>query len=152
MGICELWVRGQAENGGIVSIDLKLFSGWNEDAPMPSLTPLGTADFGRGPFTSYSLNPAWPYNGAGWYTTPDFYLKNCTGSSGGLLTPNQPHDCVNGNCLPRTVYKTPGLFASLAACQSGCAKNSNCTGECVDPAEIAALNQAISKLKSKICK
>ena len=67
------------------------------------------------------------------------------------IVPNQPYDCVNGGCVPKETYKTPGAFASLAACQSGCAKNSNCTGECVNPAELAALQQAASNLQSKIC-
>jgi hypothetical protein len=71
---------------------------------------------------------------------------NCTG-----IDPDQPCDCVNGGCVPKTTYNTPGVFPNLAACQSGCAKNSNCTGECVDPAEIAALQQAVNNLQSKIC-
>jgi hypothetical protein len=69
----------------------------------------------------------------------------------GAIDPNIPCDCVNGGCVSATLYNTPGVFANLAACQSGCAKNSNCTGECVDPAEIAALNQSISTLRSRIC-
>jgi hypothetical protein len=62
------------------------------------------------------------------------------------------YDCLNGGCIPQNMYNTPGVFTSLAACQSGCAKNSNCMGECVDPAEIAALQQAVGNLQSKICK
>jgi hypothetical protein len=62
-----------------------------------------------------------------------------------------PCDCINGGCVPKDIYKTPGVFATLSACQAGCAKNSNCTGECVDPAEIAALNQALNNLQAKIC-
>jgi hypothetical protein len=65
---------------------------------------------------------------------------------------NNPCDCLNGGCIPASTYGTPGAFPTLAACQSGCAKNSNCTGECVDPAEIAALQQAAATLQSKICK
>jgi hypothetical protein len=66
--------------------------------------------------------------------------------------PEQPCDCVNGGCVPQMTYGTPGVFPNLAACQSGCAKNSNCTGECIDPAEIAALQQAAATLQAKICK
>ncbi len=62
-----------------------------------------------------------------------------------------PCDCINGGCVPKTTYGTPGVFANLAACQSGCAKNSTCAGECVDPAEIAALKQALNTLQSKFC-
>jgi hypothetical protein len=67
------------------------------------------------------------------------------------INPDQPCDCINGGCLPKTTYGTPGVFANLAACEAGCAKNSNCTGECVDPAEIAAHQQALNNLKAKIC-
>lgn len=67
------------------------------------------------------------------------------------INPNQPCDCINGGCVPKTTYNTPGVFLTLAACESGCAKNSNCTGECVDPAEIAAHQQAINNLQAKIC-
>jgi hypothetical protein len=68
------------------------------------------------------------------------------------LTPNQPHDCVNGNCLPKVTYNTPGKYASLAACQSGCAKDSPCTGECIPSTDIAALQQAASKAQANCCK
>lgn len=65
--------------------------------------------------------------------------------------PSQPCDCINGGCVPKTTYNTPGVFPTLAACESGCAKNSNCAGECVSAAEIAALQQATSTLRSKLC-
>jgi hypothetical protein len=68
------------------------------------------------------------------------------------LNPNQPCDCVNGGCVAKTTYNTPGVFPTLAACISGCAKNSDCTGECVDPAEIAAHRQALNTLQSKFCR
>jgi hypothetical protein len=77
--------------------------------------------------------------------------SNCTNCAENIPT-NQPYDCVNGACLPSSTYGTPGAFATRSACDSGCAKNSNCTGECVDPAEIANLRQAITTLQSKICK
>jgi hypothetical protein len=63
-----------------------------------------------------------------------------------------PCDCINGNCVPATQYQTAGIYGNLANCQAGCAKNSTCTGECVDTTEIANLKQAISTLQAKICK
>ncbi len=77
-------------------------------------------------------------------------MSNCP-NCGPVIALNQPCDCINGGCVPKTTYNTPGVFPTLAACLSGCAKNSNCTGECVDPAEIAAHQQAINNLKAKIC-
>ena len=64
---------------------------------------------------------------------------------------NQPFDCLNGGCVPKTTYNTPGVFLNLAACQAGCATNSTCTGECVSTAELAALQQAANQLQSKFC-
>ena len=77
--------------------------------------------------------------------------SKCSGCCTDAINPDQACDCVNGGCVPKATYNTPGAFATLAACQSGCAKNSNCAGECVDPAELAALQQAASNLQSKIC-
>jgi hypothetical protein len=67
------------------------------------------------------------------------------------LDPTNPYDCVNGGCVPKITYNTPGVYASLAACESGCAKNSNCTGECISAEELAALQQAADNLRSRYC-
>jgi hypothetical protein len=80
---------------------------------------------------------------------PRSYCVNCGPPD--PLTPSQKHDCVNGYCLPSATYGTPGIFANLAACESGCAKNSNCTGECVSADELAALQQAANNLKARLC-
>jgi hypothetical protein len=67
------------------------------------------------------------------------------------VDPNSPCDCLNGGCVPKTLYKTPGKYPSLAACQAGCAKDSACLGECVSPEQLAALQQAADLVKSKLC-
>jgi hypothetical protein len=86
-------------------------------------------------------------------------LFSCYTSGTLVITPNnegvdpiQQYDCINGGCIPKATYNTLGKYASLAACQSGCAKDSNCTGECVSAAELAALQQAANNLQSKFCK
>lgn len=73
------------------------------------------------------------------------------GASPDGVNPDQGFDCINGGCVPKTSYNTPGLFASLAACQAGCAKNSTCMGECVSAEELAALQQAASTVRSRLC-
>ncbi len=78
-------------------------------------------------------------------------MVNCPGCIPGY-DPDPPCDCINGGCVPKTTYGTPGVFPNIAACEAGCAKNSNCTGECVDPAEIAAHRQALNTLQSKFCR
>lgn len=146
---CELRVRGKVEYRGAIDYD-DLVRGWNPNDPIPSLTVINTSDFGRGVFTRYSMSSGWQYNEAGWYTYPELYLRgDCVPPS---IDPNQPCDCVNGGCVPKTTYNTPGVFPSLAACQSGCAKNSSCTGECISVDEIAALQQAAAAVRGRICK
>jgi hypothetical protein len=146
MATCELWVKGTAENGGVVAVDVLVTAGWSSSSPMPTLTVIATGNGAGGVYTRYAASPAWQYNPAGWYSYPQFYLKNCTG-----IDPTQKHDCVNGGCVPQSTYNTPGVYANLATCQSGCAKNSTCTGECVSAADLAALQQAAGTVQTRIC-
>jgi hypothetical protein len=146
MTTCELWVKGTAENGGVVSVDVLVRAGQDSSSPMPTLTVISTGNGAGGVYTRYAASPVWQYNAAGWYSYPQFYLKNCSG-----VTPEGKCDCVNGGCVPSATYNTPGKYANLAACESGCAKDSPCTGECVSTAEIAALQQAVSTVQSRLC-
>jgi hypothetical protein len=82
---------------------------------------------------------------------PYFYYGDATVSVNCPELNDNPCDCINGGCLPATTYKTPGKYANLAACLSGCAKDSNCMGECVSAAELGALSQAANQLQSKFC-
>jgi hypothetical protein len=68
------------------------------------------------------------------------------------VSPNDPCDCINGACVPKATYNTPGKYANLAACKSGCAKDSACAGECIPSADIAALQQAANKAQANCCK
>lgn len=70
---------------------------------------------------------------------------------GAGVSPDQRFDCINGNCLPSVTYNTPGFYANQSACQSGCAKNSNCNGECVSAADMARLNQVVAQVRGKYC-
>lgn len=88
----------------------------------------------------------------GYCTYADEQILSATSSNCNDPPPDRAHDCLNGGCIPKTTYNTPGIYANLAACQSGCAKNSNCTGECVSPEELAALQQAANNLQTKFCK
>jgi hypothetical protein len=81
-------------------------------------------------------------------------VANCSNCPGCCAEPppSNKHDCLNGGCIPASTYRTPGKYENLAACESGCAKDSSCDGECVSPSEIQALKQVASALQSKICK
>lgn len=138
---CELWVRGTAENGGPVFVDVFVFSNWINGTPYPVLTPTSRTHPSGCIF--YTANPSWQYEAAGWHTYPEFYKKNCG--------QDPPYDCINGVCTLQSTYKTPGLYPTLAACKSACSQVTPCDGECISNAQIAALQQAANQVTSKLC-
>lgn len=156
---CELWVRGvQAEtlyslSGTYVDIFFKVVS---PSATLPLFQRLNpTKDR---PFDAWyppAIGSSWALPGT-WSTSspPEVYFKQGCDNyvPPAPLSPQNPHDCINGNCLPKSVYGTPGIFASLSACESGCAKNSNCTGECIPSGEINNLRAAVVSLQKQVCK
>lgn len=149
MSTCELWLRGTVENYGPQPLDALAVNSWNSADPLPTATFHHHDSRGWDHYTggeSGNINVQ-----TGWYGAPEYYLKNCTGTPSPVAA-NQPYDCINGECLPKSTYKSPGKYSNLAACQSGCGKDSNCTGECIPSDEIAALQSAVAKLKGKICK
>lgn len=81
-------------------------------------------------------------------------ISSCSGcdNSNPNIPPETRFDCVNSGCVPTTTFGTPGKYASLADCQSGCAKDSPCTGECISSSDIAALQQAANKAQANCCK
>jgi hypothetical protein len=137
-------VQGLAENGGQVYVDVLVSGGIDDRTPFPALTVIDSPSY-----TRYSANPGWPYNAAGWYSAPSFYYKNCRGTP--PPNPNVKHDCLNGNCIPAETYGTPGIYGNLASCEGGCAQNSPCEGECIPVAEIAALQQAVDRVRPRLC-
>lgn len=76
--------------------------------------------------------------------------SNCAGCCTDPL-PDGKCDCLNGGCVPQATYNTPGKYANLAACESGCGKDSPCNGECVSADEIAALQQAVATVQTRLC-
>ncbi|BBD69684.1 hypothetical protein NIES4072_29800 [Nostoc commune NIES-4072] len=87
---------------------------------------------------------------------------NC--QSGG--TPQQQYDCINGQCITKTQYNTPGIYNSLADCQAVCSNGGACASgkQCVDPTtfcpdgkvcidqgEFASIEALISKIGSEVC-
>jgi hypothetical protein len=157
---CQLWYNGdgahRVDGGGI---EHQAVGGYLIDWPdgQPAPTVEGN-DPPPGGYSNFTV-PGSSFYGTAFFSRPTVYLVGCTGDgtggtggTGGGINNNQPHDCVNGGCVPKTTYNTPGKFGSLAACQGGCAKDSNCTGECVSSAEIAALQQAANKAQANCCK
>lgn len=72
---------------------------------------------------------------------PDF----TGGSAGGTGTiieidcatgqPLPKYDCINGTCVLKNVYNTPGIYESLEECEAACGNQPMCSApfECIDP-------------------
>jgi hypothetical protein len=126
-----------------------------------------TTGLGLGNLVTYTLAGIWTMGsfsacGHSWVALyqngvkhPDsnylFYPPTATIAYAGCGNSVGKYDCVNGGCVNSATYSTPGIFATLAACQSGCAKNSTCTGECVSAEDLANLQQAAGIVQSRLC-
>lgn len=54
----------------------------------------------------------------------------------GITCAVDAYDCINGTCTNKNVYKTPGIYATLEACQAACGNTQPmCAApfECIDP-------------------
>jgi hypothetical protein len=146
MSTCELWVGGTIEyQGQTIQQDFIVVSPWDSTQPFPPITIGQYFPNGGRPFNHYNDGLGGIFGGRGWNSAPIYYLKGCA------VDPAQKFDCLNGGCIPAKTYNTPGKYASLAACEGGCAKDSPCDGECVSAAEIAALQQAAEAIRSRLC-
>jgi hypothetical protein len=59
------------------------------------------------------------------------------------------HDCINGACLPKATYNTPGIYNSLSECQTAC--GTGCSGQCISNSDWAQIEGLADKLKQKNC-
>jgi hypothetical protein len=141
---CELWVGGTIEYAGqTIQQDFIVVSPFDPLAAFPVIS-IGAYFPNNGrPFNHYNDGLGGIFGGRGWNSAPSYYKKNCAIDT--------KYDCLNGGCIPRSVFGTPGKYETLAACESGCGKDSPCNGECVSAAEIAALQQAANNLQSRNC-
>lgn len=79
---------------------------------------------------------------------------------------SQKYDCINGTCIIKTQYNTPGLYNSLSDCQAVCANGGSCGDgkQCVDPTtfcpdgkvcidqgEFDSVEALISRIGSEVC-
>jgi hypothetical protein len=75
------------------------------------------------------------------------YCPGCCNDDG---TRPDSYDSVSGECVKADTHGTPGKYASLAECEA--ANKGKCDGECVSTDDLAALQQAADRVKSKFCK
>ena len=58
-------------------------------------------------------------------------------------------DCINGACVKKEVYSTPGIYQGIEECEVAC--GSGCSGKCLSNSEWSKINSLASQLKSKNC-
>jgi hypothetical protein len=85
------------------------------------------------------VNGVNPLSDAGWL------LNSCSW----ILEPNEPYDCINGACIKKSVYSTPGLYQSLSDCEIAC--GTGCSGKCLSNADWAQIKSLSNQLKTRNC-
>ncbi|MBN3939180.1 hypothetical protein [Nostoc sp. NMS9] len=98
------------------------------------------------------------------YSSSKTFVK--TDSNCVTPSPDTKYDCINGKCIVKTQYNTPGLYQSLADCQAVCANGGACAEgkQCVDPTTFCPLDKVcidkgefadaeaiIAKINSEVC-
>ena len=63
--------------------------------------------------------------------------------------PDIAHDCINGACLPKTTYGTPGIYRSLSECEVVC--GTGCSGHCISNVDWAEIEDLSKQLKNRNC-
>ncbi|MBN3911094.1 MAG: hypothetical protein HWQ35_32500 [Nostoc sp. NMS1] len=137
----------------------------NKSHPNFSLNVTGTGLACGG----YSFNVTDNNSGAVIYTSTspakNVHLEIIDNDTG--KPPTAPrYDCINGQCILKNTYNTPGIYNSLADCQAVCANGGACGSgkQCVDPTtfcpdgkvcidqgEFASIEALISKIGSEVC-
>lgn len=77
---------------------------------------------------------------------PDAYILSTTCIPPGTET---QYDCINGACIPKSTYNSPGLYASLSDCQVAC--GTGCSGKCLSNSDWAQIEGLANQLKSRNC-
>lgn len=63
--------------------------------------------------------------------------------------PNTSYDCINGACIKKTQYNTPGIYNSLSQCETAC--GTGCSGKCLSNEEWNKISDLAGKLKQRNC-
>ncbi|MFM6268579.1 MAG: hypothetical protein ACKPFA_19080 [Dolichospermum sp.] len=59
------------------------------------------------------------------------------------------YDCINGACLSKSQYGTPGIYGSISVCEQKCGPG--CGGVCISNADWTAISSLASQVKNKVC-
>ncbi|WP_445626458.1 hypothetical protein [Nostoc sp. DSM 114167] len=60
-----------------------------------------------------------------------------------------PHDCINGACIKKSTYNTPGIYKSLSECEIAC--GTGCSGNCISNSEWAQIKGLSNQLRNRNC-
>lgn len=75
---------------------------------------------------------------------------SCSFCPGCCTDPESPkYDCINGACLSKSAYNTPGLYSSLSVCEEAC--GTGCSGKCINNADWAQIEGLSGQLKTRNC-
>ncbi|WP_143857025.1 hypothetical protein [Nostoc sp. 'Peltigera membranacea cyanobiont' 213] len=59
------------------------------------------------------------------------------------------YDCLNGNCVKDSLYKTPGLYSTISDCENVC--GTGCGGKCISNSDWAQIEGFSGQLKNRNC-
>ncbi|MFM5960404.1 MAG: hypothetical protein ACKOQ2_25165, partial [Dolichospermum sp.] len=73
----------------------------------------------------------------------------CANVSTLTITPlgSPRYDCINGACLNKSQYGTPGIYESISVCEQNCGPG--CGGVCVPNADWTTISSLASQVKNK---
>lgn len=72
-----------------------------------------------------------------------------SGSCSGCEIIIEHYDCINGACINKNTYNTPGLYKSLSECETVC--GTGCSGKCISNSDWSTIEGLASQLKNKNC-
>lgn len=93
---------------------------------------------GSRPNTSGAISQS-VFNGLLWLGQPTVV---CT-------VPQTQYDCINGACIAKATYNTPGIYQSLSECETSC--GTGCSGKCISNSEWAQIEGLANQLKNQNC-
>lgn len=68
-----------------------------------------------------------------------------------VITPlgSPRYDCINGSCLEKSKFGTPGIYESQADCEQNCGRG--CGGVCISNADWGKIGNLAAMIKNKDC-
>ncbi|MEH2123711.1 hypothetical protein [Nostoc sp.] len=81
------------------------------------------------------------------YSSSKTFVKD--DSSCTTPAPVTPYDCINGACIKKSVYNTPGLYQSLSDCEVVC--GIGCSGKCISNSDWSQIEGLSHQLKNRNC-